>query len=87
MEVTVFKACCFCWPYDFPNPTVIPISYLAQKREVCDAIYLLNARGGGGKSGYLSIKEREEVFELYYCICVSISLFCRPLLSVFSLSS
>lgn len=30
----------------FPNPTVIPISYLAQKREVCDAINLLNAVGG-----------------------------------------
>lgn len=45
MEKNVFKACCFCWPYDFCNPTVIPISYLAQKAEVCDAIYFLNAGG------------------------------------------
>lgn len=58
MEVNVFKACCFCWPYDFPNPTVIPISYLAQKREVCDAIYLLNA-GGGGEEIWLSEYQRE----------------------------
>lgn len=44
MVVTVFKACCFYLPYDFPNFTVIPISYFTQKREVCDPIYLLSAR-------------------------------------------